>query len=69
MSVVERISKRPKEKSVKLIDLPKPDTGLALKATHKTNAVNYKLNNENLQQHANTNIQLTTQEEEKTNIT
>ena len=30
MSVVERISKRPKEKSVKLIDLPKPDTGLAL---------------------------------------
>jgi len=47
MSVVERISKRPKEKSVKLTDLPKPDTGLAIKGTHKTlplmtNAFYYK---------------------------
>ena len=63
MSVTERISKRPKEKSVKLTDLPKSNTILAIKGTNKTNAVNDKLDIENILQNLNTNTQLPTQEE------
>ena len=43
MSSAERISKRPKTKSVTLIDLPKANTGLAIKAIHKNNTVNDKM--------------------------
>ena len=37
MSAVERVSKRPEIKSVTLTDLPKSNTGLAIKAINKNN--------------------------------
>ena len=49
MSSAERISKRPKTKSVTLIDLPKANTGLAIKAIHKNNTVKIIVNYQLLQ--------------------
>ena len=48
MSVTERVGKRPQKNSVKLIDLPKPDTGLATKNNTKNNTVNSIMDIENM---------------------
>ena len=66
MSVIERVSKRPKITSVVLTDLPKPDTGLATKA-NKNNTVNAKMDIENIYQSMNANIQIIIQDEKQNN--
>ena len=63
MSSAERISKRPKTKSVTLIDLPKANTGLAIKAIHKNNTVNDKMDIENIYYDLNINNQINVQDE------
>ena len=67
MSVTERVGKRPQKNSVKLIDLPKPDTGLATKNNTKNNTVNSIMDIENINQNLNFNNQLIEQDE-KSNI-
>ena len=66
MSVIERVSKRPKITSVVLTDLPKPDTGLATKA-NKNNTVNAKMDIENIYQSMNANTQIIIQDDKNNN--
>ena len=63
MSSAERISKRPKTKSVTLIDLPKANTGLAIKSFNKINTVNDKMDIENIYYDLNINNQINVQDE------